>query len=125
MAMIKCPECGREISSKALTCPNCGNPINMRQEIPVNFTRISKFSGGGCKFVISVDGMVVGQLKNGESFTTSIMQGRHQLDIEAVNPFGNNTRAKGAFTVSDDASELNVEVAMGLAGPTIKSITSV
>lgn len=27
MAMIKCPECGKEISNKALTCPNCGCPI--------------------------------------------------------------------------------------------------
>lgn len=27
MAMIKCPECGKEISDKATTCPNCGAPI--------------------------------------------------------------------------------------------------
>lgn len=24
MALIKCKECGKEISSKAKTCPNCG-----------------------------------------------------------------------------------------------------
>ena len=28
MALIKCPECGREISDKAASCPNCGFPIN-------------------------------------------------------------------------------------------------
>lgn len=28
MSLIKCPECGKEISDKALTCPNCGFPIN-------------------------------------------------------------------------------------------------
>ena len=28
MALIKCLECGRDISDKAPTCPNCGNPIN-------------------------------------------------------------------------------------------------
>jgi hypothetical protein len=28
MALIKCSECGREISDKAPTCPGCGNPIN-------------------------------------------------------------------------------------------------
>lgn len=28
MALIKCPECGREISDKATSCPNCGYPIN-------------------------------------------------------------------------------------------------
>lgn len=28
MAMIKCPECRKEISSKANSCPNCGYEIN-------------------------------------------------------------------------------------------------
>jgi hypothetical protein len=27
MALIKCSECGKEISSKAESCPNCGNPM--------------------------------------------------------------------------------------------------
>ena len=27
MALIKCPECGKEISDKAESCPNCGYPI--------------------------------------------------------------------------------------------------
>ena len=26
MALIKCPECGKEISDKAASCPNCGCP---------------------------------------------------------------------------------------------------
>lgn len=26
MALIKCPECGKEISENATICPNCGNP---------------------------------------------------------------------------------------------------
>lgn len=37
MAMINCPECGKEISDKAVTCPNCGcpigNPAPMRQNV--------------------------------------------------------------------------------------------
>ncbi len=28
MALITCPECGREVSDKATSCPNCGSPIN-------------------------------------------------------------------------------------------------
>lgn len=28
MALIKCPECGKEISDKASACPNCGNPMD-------------------------------------------------------------------------------------------------
>ena len=27
MALIKCPECEREISDKAASCPHCGMPI--------------------------------------------------------------------------------------------------
>lgn len=28
VALIKCPECGREVSDKAISCPNCGYPIS-------------------------------------------------------------------------------------------------
>ncbi len=28
MALIKCPECGKEISDKAAACPNCGCPLS-------------------------------------------------------------------------------------------------
>jgi len=27
MALIKCGECGRDISNRALACPSCGNPV--------------------------------------------------------------------------------------------------
>ena len=27
MSMIKCPECGKEISDSAKSCPNCGHPM--------------------------------------------------------------------------------------------------
>lgn len=30
MALIKCPECGKDISDKATACPNCGNPMNQQ-----------------------------------------------------------------------------------------------
>lgn len=35
MALIKCPECGKEISDKAKACPNCGCPLEQKEE-PVN-----------------------------------------------------------------------------------------
>ena len=28
MALINCPECGKEISDQAVSCPNCGTPIS-------------------------------------------------------------------------------------------------
>ena len=30
MSMIKCPECGKEISTKAKSCPNCGYPLSKK-----------------------------------------------------------------------------------------------
>jgi len=30
MALIKCPECGKQISDKASCCPNCGYPMASR-----------------------------------------------------------------------------------------------
>lgn len=34
MALIKCDECGREISSKSLFCPNCGHPTHLNAAHP-------------------------------------------------------------------------------------------
>ena len=36
MALITCPECGKEVSDKAATCPNCGCPLHQSQQaVPV------------------------------------------------------------------------------------------
>lgn len=32
MALINCPECGKQISDKALSCPNCGFPIQTNSQ---------------------------------------------------------------------------------------------
>ena len=36
MAMINCPECGKEISDQAASCINCGYPIKQQNEITEN-----------------------------------------------------------------------------------------
>lgn len=36
MAMIQCPECGREISDQASFCPNCGRPVKGASQIVPN-----------------------------------------------------------------------------------------
>ncbi len=54
MALIKCPECGKEISDKAKTCPNCGCPMDGAKIAP-NITQSAttsqpktKKKGKGC-----------------------------------------------------------------------------
>ncbi len=34
MALIKCPDCGREVSDRADKCPSCARPLN--QDIPAS-----------------------------------------------------------------------------------------
>lgn len=36
MALIKCPECGSEISDRAAACPRCGNPMTAAPAAPVS-----------------------------------------------------------------------------------------
>ncbi len=46
MAMINCPECGKQISDKAAACPNCGCPIaTMKDEkvVKIKLSREARF----------------------------------------------------------------------------------
>ena len=48
--LIKCPECGSQISDKALSCPQCGMPFAKNQKknkmkLPNGFGQISKING--------------------------------------------------------------------------------
>ena len=56
MALIKCKECGHEVSDKASTCPKCGCPIdNQSNSLNVN----NKRSGSGRKWTIAVLSIIV------------------------------------------------------------------
>jgi len=35
MALIECPECGKDVSDKAPSCPNCGAPILVESKVIV------------------------------------------------------------------------------------------
>jgi len=47
MALIKCPECGREISDKAESCPHCGMPIETSMTVAETKTDESKITESG------------------------------------------------------------------------------
>lgn len=53
MAMINCPECGKEVSSEAATCPNCGHPIKQPQEEPMKPGKSSSLKTGAIVNVIA------------------------------------------------------------------------
>lgn len=65
MALIKCTECGKEVSDKATTCPNCGAPISApapgeaeRQKVEVKVTQEKK-KGSCLKTILIVLGVFV------------------------------------------------------------------
>lgn len=46
MALVKCPDCGREVSSNAKACPQCGCPIiELRTDGPVRIKLTSQLAG--------------------------------------------------------------------------------
>ena len=49
MAMIKCPECGKDVSSKAAACPACGNPIAKKSVSPSVSEYLSNIGKSGGK----------------------------------------------------------------------------
>ena len=61
MALVKCSECGKEISSNAESCPNCGNPMKDQRShneggtfcpsCKVHVTPVvTSVGGGSCSF---------------------------------------------------------------------------
>ena len=37
MALIKCPECGTEVSSSAAACPKCGYPVQAKRSARIHW----------------------------------------------------------------------------------------
>lgn len=54
MAMIKCPECGKEVSEKAPLCPNCGYPINPETRNINNDIKESKRASGKVFLIMGI-----------------------------------------------------------------------
>ena len=72
MALISCPECGKEISDKAVACPNCGCPIKVT-ETQIIVKASSNFIGLIGAYIIYDDkNNEVARLKAGEHFAAKL-----------------------------------------------------
>ncbi len=70
MALIKCSECGKEVSEKAATCPNCGAPIASGQEISIDPKSHARVTRTGAKwegigFILILLGIIIAIAANG------------------------------------------------------------
>lgn len=53
MALVKCSECGKQVSELASACPGCGAPIRSDATVHVKVTRTgAKFEGVGFGLIV-------------------------------------------------------------------------
>lgn len=111
MALVKCPECGKEISSKAAACPNCGNPMP-KQMCDIIFQRLSTMMVAVmCN--VSIDGNPVGTIKSGDELRTTISVGTHRITLEsyaAVRAAVPASQVVENITVEENTKQVNVRI---------------
>ena len=85
MALIKCSECGREVSSLASACPHCGAPISAFNGCIVHFERKkAAFFGSTLNGTVIVDGREVGSASNGAAFDVQLSYGTHSVVFRTI-----------------------------------------
>lgn len=113
MALIKCPECGREISSNAAACPHCGNPVPKKM-CPVHIERNREIALLiGC--MIYIDGKMYGELKVGESIDLKLPVGEHNISTEsyqrdAFTPAATRQNSAEQFTIDENMSSVEIVI---------------
>lgn len=70
MALIKCPECGTEVSDKAVACPKCAYPIQQAQEqkiVEMAFDAVSGQVFNNKCFVYDMNGNELASCRQGDT----------------------------------------------------------
>lgn len=93
MALIKCPECGHDVSDQAITCPNCGYPLKSSNVTEFNQMQYCPYCGKqndstadfcaycGKNLNLSIKDNSVAVIENEESIETyDIMQYKNKID---------------------------------------------
>jgi hypothetical protein len=80
MALVKCRECGNEVSDSAVTCPRCGvdGPAGAGR---LKVTRRRQMNGSAFSIFVAIDGNTRGKLRSGGELNIDVAPGRHQVEF--------------------------------------------
>lgn len=116
MALIKCPECGKEVSSAATNCPNCGHPISQGKQV-VKETVVKEKKKRGCLstillFVIIV--AVIGALTSGgdDKKVKDVTKSTSSSSAPSDPNSETKTTEKAEFSVGETAEQKNIQVTL-------------
>jgi hypothetical protein len=85
MALVKCKECGKKVSSAAPTCPNCGVPEPGAYELcSLRVYRKSQLFGMAMGMDLFVDNQYIGKLWNDQMIDVKVPPGKIILSIRAT-----------------------------------------
>ena len=61
MALIKCPECGNQISDKAERCPKCGYELNKKETPTTSDNKVASsfMNKGNIKYILIILAIIV------------------------------------------------------------------
>lgn len=119
MAMIKCKECGKEVSDKAKTCIHCGCPVNESNAKKDNITINTISSKLSEKKVIFVIGFIVVALlvviisKLSDNSSTINIVGNWECDYTDSNLTSNNKKIEYRFRTGNSATSKITKYGIG------------
>ena len=81
MALITCPECGKQISDKAMMCPSCGAPVSAMIGCLEITREHSDYMNTFLLRVVIDNGSELFDIAADETFDTKMLLGEHTIEI--------------------------------------------
>ncbi len=115
IALIKCPECGQNVSDSATACIHCGYPLQKAKSELIVYGLTQELIGGTMKLFL--DGNLIGKVAKGQKITVPITKDCELTAKCGINPMkgrylikaGKQTiirikynRMTGGFILSED-----------------------
>ncbi len=113
MSLVKCTECGKEISDKAVSCPNCGCPVSqMKTETASNYGYGNSYYGDSQSKIYNGGNIVVQGNIDLSSVIAYINSGNKIQAIKELRELTNMglKEAKDAVEEIERSKNMNLEI---------------